>query len=154
MQGHWGQRSRYPLVRAGFVLVAGGVGGLGLLAVPGWPASAAVVDWVVAGAGMGLALGTISVLMLELSAESEQGANSAALQITDVVGSLACIAAGGVVLAAAGVGAPGAAATAGAVDVDPGTVGTTVALVDLGLAALAALGAVAAGRVRGRGTAG
>jgi hypothetical protein len=32
-----------------------------------------VLDWVVAGAGMVVALGTISVLMLELSAESEQG---------------------------------------------------------------------------------
>ena len=39
VQGHWGQRSRYPLVRAGFVLVAVGVGGQSLLAVPGWPAS-------------------------------------------------------------------------------------------------------------------
>ena len=73
VQGHWGQRSRYPLVRAGFVLVAVGVGGQSLLAVPGWPASVAVLDWVVAGAGMVVALGTISVLMLELSAESEQG---------------------------------------------------------------------------------
>ena len=75
VQGHWGQRSRYSLVRAGLVLVAVGVGvgGQSLLAVPGWPASVAVLDWVVAGAGMVVALGTISVLMLELSAESEQG---------------------------------------------------------------------------------
>ena len=74
------------------------------------------------------------------------------VQITDVVGSMACIGAGGVVLAAAGVGTAGAVAggigpTAVA---DRGAVGTTVALVDLGLAAVAALGALAAGRVRGR----
>src|SRR5450759_535057 len=51
----------------------GRVGGQSLLAVPGWPASVAVLDWVVAAAGMVVALGTISVLMLELAAESEQG---------------------------------------------------------------------------------
>src|SRR5664280_517479 len=65
---------------------------------------------------------------------------------------MACIGAGGVVLAAAGGGTAGAVAGGiGATAVaDRGAVGTTVALVDLGLAAVAALGALAAGRVRGR----
>lgn len=150
VQGHWGQRSRYPLVRAGFVLVAVGVGGQSLLAVPGWPASVAVLDWVVAGAGMVVALGTISVLMLELSAESEQGRTRPRCR------SPTWSAAWPVSVPAAWCWPPPASGQ----QVRsrgyrrhrghrPGHIGTTVALVDLGLAAVAALGAPAAGRVRG-----
>jgi hypothetical protein len=65
---------------------------------------------------------------------------------------MACIGAGGVVLAAAGVGTASAVAGGGigaTAVIDRGTVGTTVAPVDLGLASVAALGAPAAGRVRG-----
>jgi hypothetical protein len=42
----------------------------------------------VAGAGMGLAMSSVSVLVLHLSPVPEQGANSAALQVADVVGSV------------------------------------------------------------------
>ncbi|MEU8118585.1 MFS transporter [Spirillospora sp. NPDC049024] len=50
----------------------------------GWLAAPA---WVVGGAGMGFSIGSLSVLLLDLSAEDEQGVNSSALQISDTLGS-------------------------------------------------------------------
>jgi MFS family permease len=60
----------------------------------------AVVCWAVGGTGMGLGMSTVSLLVLELSPTAEQGTNSAALQISDAVGSVFGIGVGGVLLAA------------------------------------------------------
>ena len=79
---------------------------------------------------MGLAMPTISVLLLELSPLQAQGANSAALQISDMTGSIIGITAVGAIVTAVGLSHLGAAVT----------------IADLGLAAVALFGAVVATR--------
>jgi hypothetical protein len=54
--------------------------------------------WAAAGAGMGLAMPSVSVRLLELSPPVDRGFNSAALQIWDMLMSAACIGLGGVLL--------------------------------------------------------
>ena len=76
-------REFYALVGAGCV-TAGTVLTTLALQLSGWLAAPA---WIVAGAGMGFAVGSLSVLLLDLSAEDEQGVNSSALQISDNLGS-------------------------------------------------------------------
>ncbi|NKZ03207.1 MFS transporter [Actinomadura latina] len=66
------------LVTAGIVLAAVA------LQLSGWLTAPA---WIIGGAGMGFAIGSLSVLLLDLSAEDEQGVNSSALQISDTLGS-------------------------------------------------------------------
>jgi MFS family permease len=106
--GSWWQSSRRsnPIsrLRAGFALVAVGVALLTVIASPAVSIWLAVPFWAVAGTGMGLAMPTISVLMLELSPAASQGANSAALQISDMVGSIIGIAAAGALLTALSLG--------------------------------------------------
>jgi MFS family permease len=86
LQGRFRADDRQPLLRGGFALVALGVAGLTLLTAGGVSMWVAAPIWMVAGAGMGLAMPTISVLVLQLSPVPEQGANTAALQVADVVG--------------------------------------------------------------------
>ncbi|MBF8189701.1 MFS transporter [Nonomuraea sp. K274] len=56
--------------------------------VTGWIAAPA---WVVAGFGMGFGMTTVSVTALKQSPVNEQGANSAALSVTDMLGSALAI---------------------------------------------------------------
>ena len=115
LQGRFRAQDRRPLLRAGFSLVAIGVAMLTVLTISDLTLWAAAPIWMVAGAGMGLAMPTISVLVLHLSPEPEQGANSAALQVADVVGSTI-----GVTLAATAVLVAGTAHLATALQVaDP-----------------------------------
>jgi hypothetical protein len=103
-QGRHPGASRVRLLGAGFLLVAAGLAGTALIAVPGiggWPASLA---WGIAGLGMGLGMPSQGVLLLALSPEHRRGADSAALQIADVTGSAVCIGLGGVLVAAAAAG--------------------------------------------------
>jgi MFS family permease len=66
------------LVTAGIVLATVALQFSGWLAAPAW---------IVGGAGMGFSIGSLSVLLLDLSPEDEQGVNSSALQISDTLGS-------------------------------------------------------------------
>jgi hypothetical protein len=90
----------------------------------------AVPVWTVAGTGMGVAMPTISVLLLERSTADRQGANSAALQISDMVGSIVGIAAAGALVQGFGLG----------------RLSHAVVIADLILAAIAAFGATVAVR--------
>ncbi|HEV7936207.1 MAG TPA: MFS transporter [Actinomadura sp.] len=86
--GSWYQgrtaRPHHTLVALGSVLITVGIAGIAVgVPVNGW---LAVPAWMVAGAGMGLAYSSLSVLTLNLSAPADQGANSAALQISDTLG--------------------------------------------------------------------
>lgn len=65
-------------------------------AVPAWVAAA---GWLLAGVGMGLTMSSLSVLLLELSPLADQGTNSAALQMSDALGSIVLIGTGGVIFA-------------------------------------------------------
>jgi MFS family permease len=136
--GSWwqGRRARRPvtLLRVGFSLVAVGLSLLIVIASPAVSLWLAVPIWSLAGAGMGMAMPTVSVLTLELSPTASQGVNSAALQISDMVGSII------------GIAVVGALVTAYGLD----RLRTAVTLGDIILAAVALLGVLAASRVTAR----
>jgi MFS family permease len=118
------------LLRAGFVCVGAGVASLVSVSLSGVSMWAAAGCWALAGFGMGLGYPTISVHTLRLSPPGEQGANSAAMQVADMTGSIL-----GVALAATLVNSFGGAHFAGA-----------VRLADPLLAAVALSGILLAGR--------
>ncbi|MFC5182941.1 MFS transporter [Actinomadura harenae] len=94
------ERSRQFFVRLGSVLVTAGIVAAAVaVQFNGWAAAPA---WMVGGAGMGFAIGSLSVLVLNESPEEEQGVNSAALQITDNLGSSLFVGAASAVVAAVG----------------------------------------------------
>jgi len=120
------------LMSVGLLLVAIGNGVLIIVAQPSVSLWLAVPIWTVAGLGMGIVMPTISVLQLELSPDDQQGANSAALQISDMVGSIVGIAAAGALVTGFGLH----------------RITTAVTIADLALAGVAVLGALAAPRAR------
>ncbi|WP_139219440.1 MFS transporter [Actinopolyspora alba] len=94
-QGRQGRFSREHLVASGFVLVVVGVLGVALLA-PEWGADRAIfVFWSIAGAGMGISVASTAVRVLGLSDQAERGFNSAALQISDMLGQALLVGLGG-----------------------------------------------------------
>lgn len=96
------KRSRAFFALLGAVLVAAGIVAVTVaLQLSGW---AALPAWVIGGAGMGFAIGSLSVLMLDLSPEDEQGVNSSALQIADTLGSSLVVGAAGALLTGFGTG--------------------------------------------------
>lgn len=99
-QGRPGLRvSRPRLVTIGLVLVAVGIAITATVLASTVPAPVAAVGWLVAGLGMGLGITSLSVLVLELSPPQEQGANAAALQVSDAFGSIVLIGAAGAIFA-------------------------------------------------------
>jgi MFS family permease len=144
LQGRFPDLPRERLLRAGFALLALGLAGTALAALPalgGWPA---YPFWALAGLGMGLGMPSLGVLLLSQSPEHRRGADSAALQIADVTASALCVGAAGVLIAAA---------TAGLVSLPAAIVAsvgvfTLVALLGVAVAGRAATpvtGAVSAG---------
>ncbi|MBD5785811.1 MFS transporter [Cellulosimicrobium terreum] len=85
-------------VRLGTALIATGIGGVMLLALPAVPTVVGMLAWTVAGTGMGLVNPTISVLTLELSAVDRQGANSSALQVANALAAAVALAVTGSML--------------------------------------------------------
>jgi MFS family permease len=132
LQGRRPDVPRERVLRWGFVLLAVGLAGTALAAVPplgGWPA---YPFWAVAGLGMGLGMPSVGVLLLDQSSERDRGANSAALQISDVTASALAIGLAGVLIAAAADGVLSV----------PAAVLSTIAV----LAGLASIGVLVAGR--------
>ncbi|MGL5859240.1 MAG: MFS transporter [Angustibacter sp.] len=82
---------RVRLVGVGLVLVAVGIGMVAAVAGTSVSVVLAAVGWCLAGFGMGVGVTTVSVLLLELSPAAEQGGNSAALQVSDALGSVLVI---------------------------------------------------------------
>lgn len=104
LQGRRPDVPRERLLRIGFVLLAAGLAGTALAALPalgGWPA---YPFWAVAGLGMGLGMPSVGVLLLDQSPPHRRGADSAALQISDVTSSALCVGLAGVLVAAATAG--------------------------------------------------
>ncbi len=101
LQGRLPALDRAVLLRAGFLLLAGGLVATALITAPGlggWPAYA---SWAIAGLGMGLGMPSVGVLLLDRSPEHRRGADSAAFQIADVTVSALCVGVVGVLVAAA-----------------------------------------------------
>jgi MFS family permease len=104
LQGRFPDLPRERLLRIGAALLALGLAGTALAALPalgGWPA---YPFWAVSGLGMGLGMPSVGVLLLNQSPEHRRGADSAALQIADVTASALCIGLAGVLVAAATAG--------------------------------------------------
>ncbi|GLY43620.1 MFS transporter [Amycolatopsis sp. NBRC 101858] len=101
-QGRFLNWSREASLRTGFWLVAAGLVCFGLVSQPWFPAWTAFVACAVGGAGMGIAMPAISVLLLRHSPEGERGFNTSAMQLADWVGSALLIGLGGVLLGAVG----------------------------------------------------
>ena len=73
-------------LRVGFAVVAVGVLAFLAILAPGVPAWLAIPIWGVAGFGMGLSYSTPSLVVLREAAQHEQGAATAGLQLSDVLG--------------------------------------------------------------------
>lgn len=146
LQGRPGaERHRDALIRFGFLLTAVAIGGAALVLVPAAPVWVAAAAWAVGGVGMGLAVASISVLMMKLSAPEEAGANSASLQMSDALGNVLLIGLAGVLFA--GLGGGSAAAAAGG----SSTPAAAFAGIFVVMTGVALLGALLSGRTRSRG---
>jgi MFS family permease len=131
--GAWIQAQRIerigprPFLATGFGVLAIGIVGFALILIPTVPLIVAVVAWSVAGLAMGLSYSTLSLVVLREASAEEQGAATAGLQLSDVLGTSLGTGLGGALIAgAARAGAEGwvgLAATFG--------VGVVVALVGL-----------------------
>ncbi|WP_433330564.1 MFS transporter [Spirillospora sp. CA-294931] len=94
------KRPRTFFVRLGAILMATGVLGVAVtLHLSAWATAPA---WLIGGAGMGLAVSSLSVLLLDQSPESEQGVNSSSLAISDMLGASLLAGMGGALITAFG----------------------------------------------------
>ncbi|MFI7532898.1 MFS transporter [Streptosporangium sp. NPDC049376] len=123
---------RPRLVRLGAASVTSGVLLTLLALVPGVTGWITVPAWVLAGFGMGIAMTSVNVTAMRQSPDAEQGANSAALQVVDTLGSALTIGFGGVLINVIG-------------HDDIATGYTTIAVL---MAAVGLLGVAVAGRMR------
>ena len=134
-QGRPGLRvSRPTLVQVGIALVGLGICLAALALWPALPPFVAAIGWLVGGLGMGLGMTSVSVLTLEQSPPGDQGANSAAVQICDALGSVVFVGVAGSIYAA--------------LHTQAGHDTRAFLTIFATMAALAAVGAVVAPRVR------
>ena len=115
-QGRRPDVPRHLLVRVGFVLVGVAAAGMAVVAQPWSPAWVIYPVWVAGGCGMGLAMSSLSVLLLLFSPPAERGVNSSALQLSDSVASALCIGLAGALVAASARGLLPIDRAAGALD--------------------------------------
>lgn len=136
---------RERLMTGGMVLVAAAIvtaPSVLLHSVPVWTVA---VAWGFGCFGMGLVISSTSVLLLKLSAPSQAGANSAALQISDALANVVLLAATGAAFAALGGGSAAATTSATA---SGGSHPAAFAAVFLPMAAVALAGAWVTRRLR------
>ena len=115
-QGRRPDAARHVLVRVGFVLVGLAAAGMAVVTQPWSPAWLIYPVWVAGGCGMGLAMSSLSVLLLLFSPPAERGVNSSALQLSDSVASALCIGLAGALVAASARGVLPIQRAAGALD--------------------------------------
>lgn len=125
---------RVWLVRAGFSFLTVAAVGVAYVSQEDSPAWLIYPVWSLAGIGAGLTMASFGVLLLRYTDDEQRGADSAALQLSDSTGSALTTGVAGVLVAAAARGTLG--------------YGTAFAALDLGMAAIALVGALAAGRLR------
>ncbi|SEM19161.1 MFS transporter [Nonomuraea pusilla] len=124
----------HRMMRIGASCVTAGIVLSALSVLPGMTGWVAVPAWIVAGLGMGLGMTTVSVTALKQSPLNEQGANSAALSVTDMLGS-------GTALGVAG-------ALVNVIGHSPEQIATGFCVISLLMAAIGLATAVLAGRTR------
>jgi MFS family permease len=95
---------RERLMTLGMVLVAAAIATAPSVLIHAVPVWTVAVAWGFGCFGMGLVIASAGVLLLDLSAPEEAGANSAALQISDALSNVVLLAAGGAAFAALGGG--------------------------------------------------
>jgi MFS family permease len=100
VQGRFLDWSREASLRLGFVLVAVSLVIFAFVSQPWFPGWMAFAGCAIGGAGMGIAIPAISVLLLRFSPVSERGFNTSAMQLGDWVGSALTVGLGGVLLVA------------------------------------------------------
>jgi MFS family permease len=137
---------RERLVRIGMLCSSVAIAGVALALDHSVPPAVVALAWLVGGFGMGLAISSLSVLLLKVSPPEDQGVNSAALQVSDALSNVLLVAAAGTVFSALGGGsvAPSAAGAVAATTSHP----AAFAAVFLPAGALALAGAAVASRLR------
>lgn len=90
-----------PLVQNGFLLIAIGIAGMGLVLTGVVPAWLCVPVWSIAGLGIGIAYSSISLTVLRHAPAGSEGATAASMQLTDVLGNALGTGIGAVAVAAA-----------------------------------------------------
>jgi MFS family permease len=80
------RREGRAFIRAGLVLILGGIVGMAISLRPAVPLAAAFAAWSAAGLGMGLAYAPTSLLMLREASSERTGWASASLTLADVLG--------------------------------------------------------------------
>ena len=123
-----------PLVRNGFVLVAIGIAGMGVVLSGAVPAWLCVPAWGIAGLGIGMAYSSISLTVLRHAPAGSEGATASSMQLADILGNALGTGLGAVAVAAAVAGA--------------GTAVLGVAVTDGIAAGLAIAGVFVASRLR------
>jgi MFS family permease len=101
-QGRHVDVSRSRLLQFAFVFVSVAMAGLAVIVwrwAPGWLAYPA---WFVGGAGMGLGVSSISLLLFNQSPEAERGFNTSAVQLADMLTTILLVGVGGVLVNALG----------------------------------------------------
>lgn len=101
LQGRWPQRP-LVLLRTGFGLVTLGLVTTSLIVWMDAPTALGLAGWALAGVGIGMSSGTLSVLTMSASDESNQGRNNAGGQMAASIGAAVFYAVAGGVLAGAG----------------------------------------------------
>ncbi|MFF3289804.1 MFS transporter [Streptomyces sp. NPDC003023] len=139
---------RERLVVLGMLLVAAAIVTAPSVLIEAVPAWTVAVAWAFGCFGMGLVIGSTSVLLLKLSAPEEAGANSAALQISDALSNVLLLAAGGAAFAALGGGVVGAGHVVA--DGASGSHPVAFAAVFLPMAGVALVGAWVATRLKAK----
>jgi MFS family permease len=99
-QARWiGRYGARPFIRTGFAVVMLGVLGFAAILSPAIPLPVGVLAWAVAGLGMGLAYAPLSLTVLREAPPESQGAATAALQLSDVLGTALGAGVGGALIA-------------------------------------------------------
>ncbi|MEV5877829.1 MFS transporter [Streptomyces sp. NPDC052101] len=137
---------RERLMTVGMVLVAAAITTAPSVLAHSVPVWTVALGWGFGCFGMGLVIASTGVLLLQLSAPEEAGANSAALQISDALADVVLLSVTGAAFAALG-GGTSAAGTATAAD---GSHPAAFAAVFLPMAGVALVGAWVTTRLRAR----
>ena len=82
----WRRWGRRRLVSIGLFLLGCGIAGVSSLLVRDLPAAIGYASWMLAGLGMGLSYGGVSLAVLSEAPAGQEGAASSAVQLSDVLG--------------------------------------------------------------------